>query len=233
MARRCRAAEWMDEPSSDPRKLARTLRQFRLINLFLGHPRSLLRNRFLRRMRQQPGRVYRLLDVGAGGCDLDRWLVRRCRREGLRLRITCLDHDPRVVAFARRACRGYPEIRVMEGSSRDLPRGPRYDFIFAYHFLHHLPDGEILPTLRLIEERSRLGYLLIDLHRSRLAWLGYSLLARVFLHRSFALEDGRLSICKSFHPRELEGYRARLAAPQRARVLRLAFWHLGLAGICG
>ena len=110
----------MDEPDSDPRRLARTLRQFHLINLFLGRARSLLRNRFLRRMRRQPGREYRLLDLGAGGCDLDRWLVRRCRREGLRLRVTCLDHDPRVVAFARRACRAYPEIRVVQGSSRDL-----------------------------------------------------------------------------------------------------------------
>ena len=72
--------------------------------------------------------------------------------------------------------------------------------------------------------------LLVDLHRSRLAWIGFSLLGRLFLHRSFALEDGRLSICKSFSLRELEDYRRGLAAPARARVLRLAPYHLALSG---
>ncbi len=222
----------MDLPSSDPRKLVRTLRQIGLINLLLGRGRTLLRNRVLRRMRREPGRIWRLLDLGAGGCDLDRWLVRRCRRVGLRVRVTCLDHDPRVVGFARRACRGYPEIRVVEGSAREPGRLPRFDFIFASYFLHHLPDREILPTLRWIEGRARRGFLLLDLRRSRAAYLLFSLGARLFLHHSFALADGCLSIRKSLSLKELEECRKRLAAPDRARVRRMAPFHLHLSAGC-
>jgi len=44
-----------------------------------------------------------------------------------------------------------------------------------------------------------------DLLRSRNSFIIFSLFAAVFLHRSFATYDGRLSIRKGFLPEELRG----------------------------
>lgn len=205
--RRIDLPERMDCPSADPDRLIRTVRQFRLINLLLGRCRTLIRNRFIRRMRREPLRVWRVLDIGAGGCDLARWMARACRRRGLRVRITCLDHDPRIVAYARRACRGYPEIRVVHGSAQALGRLPEFDFAFSNNFLHHLSDRDLAPVVRQILARCGQAVLLIDQRRSRVAFFAFSLFARAFLHRSYALADGRLSIRRAFRPEELGGLR--------------------------
>jgi 2-polyprenyl-3-methyl-5-hydroxy-6-metoxy-1,4-benzoquinol methylase len=170
------------------------------INRYLLGTRSLIRRAILEDIRRRPGRPpYTILDVGAGGCDIALWLA-RSRRD---LRITCLDHDPRVVDYARRACAGEPAIEVHLGSAADIAGLPAYDFVFANLFLHHLEDGQVGSTLTAMLGRTRRLLLVSDLLRSRRSHFWYGLFAGLFLHGSFAAADGRLSIRRGFRPEEL------------------------------
>jgi len=197
---RAREPELMDLPDSDPRRLERTLRQMAWINRYLIGTRSLIRRTILEDIRRRPGRPpYTILDVGAGGCDLALWLA-RTRGD---VRITCLDHDPRVVDYARRACAGEPAVEVHLGSAADIAGLPAYDFVFANLFLHHLEDREVGPTLAAMLGRTRRLLVVSDLLRSPRSHFWYSLFAGVFLHGSFAAADGRLSIRRGFRPEEL------------------------------
>ena len=125
--------ELMDRPDSPAHLLANTLRQFPWINRTLTPCHRLLRRHVLRRMRHDRGRAWTMLDIGSGGCDLAIWLVERCRRERIDLTITCVDHDPRVVEFARPRVVEHPEIRLVQGDAlalADIPPGS-WDFIFS------------------------------------------------------------------------------------------------------
>jgi len=206
---RSRENELMDSFSSDPDRLERTLVQFRLVNLLLTRARGLLKRWFLADMVRDKSRAYTLLDLGSGGGDLAIWLARRSRRLGLRLRIVCLDHDPRVVAYARDRCRAYPEIEVVHEDALRLDSLPDFDYVFANHFLHHLTDEGIVTVLGAIGARARRRFLVSDLKRSRPAYFGYTAFAALFLRNSFSFYDGRLSIRKGFTKAELEGYVAR------------------------
>jgi len=200
MPSRARVPELMDLPDSDPGRLERTLRQLAWINRFLTGARRLLARTILEDARRQRP-PYTLLDVGAGGCDLALWLAGR--QPGLR--ITCLDHDPRAVAYARRRCAGVPAIEVRLGAAGELERLESFDYVFANHFLHHLDDERIAPTVAAMLGRARRLLVITDLLRSHRSYAWFSLFAGVFLHGSFAAADGRLSIRRGFLPEELAG----------------------------
>jgi 2-polyprenyl-3-methyl-5-hydroxy-6-metoxy-1,4-benzoquinol methylase len=145
-----------------------------------------------------------MLDVGSGGCDLPMWLIDRCRREGIRLMITCLDHDARVVQFAKQRLARYPEITTLQGDALTLADTPpaAWDFVFSNHFLHHLSTPQVRHCLQQVVHACREQCIMSDLVRSRLSYVLYTAVAKLLLRNSFAYDDGRLSIRKGFTKRE-------------------------------
>jgi 2-polyprenyl-3-methyl-5-hydroxy-6-metoxy-1,4-benzoquinol methylase len=213
-------AELMDDPCSDPEGLRRTLRQFPLLNHLVSRSRYLLNRYVLADIRRRGVKTVRMLDVGAGGGDIARYLVRAAKGvAGAVVHVDCCEADPRVAAYARRACVGYPTISILERSVFDLSGAP-YDYVFSNHFLHHLSDTELAEFLA-VSRRLCSGTLLCnDLERSRLSYTAYRAAAPLLLRRSFAAYDGALSIRRGFLRHELE------------EVLRRSPWggHAGHAG---
>ncbi len=197
-------AELMDDPHSDPERLRRTLRQFPLLNHLVSRSRYLLDRYILADIRRRGLRVVRLLDVGAGGGDIARYLVRAARRAaGAVVHVDCCEADPRVAAYARHACAGYPTISVLERSVFDLSTAS-YDYVISNHFLHHLSDTELADFLAVSRSLCSGTLLCNDLERSRFSYVAYRALAPFLFRRSFAAYDGALSIRRGFLRHELE-----------------------------
>jgi len=203
LSRRALLPELMDDPHCDADRLLRTVRQFALINRLVSRYRTILTDGVLDDMARDPGRAYHLVDVGAGGCDIGCWLLRRAQSRGLQLRMTAIDADSRITEDARRRCRGVEGLTILEGNLFDVIDGMSFDYVFANHLLHHLQDVAIVKLLAAVGGKARRASIFSDLLRSRAAYAGYSLLAGLCWHRSFAWYDGRLSIRKGFLPDEL------------------------------
>ena len=211
--------EKMERVNADPDQFYRSIRQFRWINALFSASRRLLREHFFPIMERDPKRVYTLLDVGAGGCDIAMWVAREARNRGLMLDITALDNDPRILPIASKAVRDFPEIRIVEGNALDFSELGSFDFIFSNHLLHHLDWDEIRIFLRQILARTRLGFVMNDLKRSRWAYLGCTVLLGLSARRSFAFHDGRLSIRRGFLPGELRDFATRNFPNARIQVV--------------
>jgi 2-polyprenyl-3-methyl-5-hydroxy-6-metoxy-1,4-benzoquinol methylase len=196
--------ELMDLPDVSEKKLINTLRQFYLLNILFTRSRRLIEKYILADMLQSPGETYEFLDLGAGGCDIAIWLLKRCRLLGLNVRITCLDYDPRIVKYAWEKCRAYPEIGVIEASVQELEKLAPYDYIFANHLLHHLPTVQWRTLIDALTRQTRKVFLLNDIRRSRWAYAGYALFAGLFTHNSFAFVDGLISIRKGISVNEMQ-----------------------------
>lgn len=220
---RARDAELMDDPESDEDALRRTLRQFSTINRLLTGMRRILRREVLQRMKTlvasgvvSRNHQFTVLDAGAGGCDIPRWLIDEAARWGMEIRVFAVDADARVVSYARHTADRYINagtLDVIHGSAIDVPPGP-VDFIIANHFLHHLTDDEISRFLRSAVQRCRYGVIINDLARSRNSLIGYWLLTLVTFRNSFARYDGMLSIMKGFRPGELTTFAAAHVSPE-------------------
>ena len=190
--------ELMDSPDADPKKLERTIRQFDLINRLFSRGVGLFRRHLLPHMLKDKTRVWTLLDFGSGGGDIDRSLIRLCRRKGLKLRITARDVDARLLPWARELCRKYPEITLVHGSVFALPEGETWDFVMSNHTLHHFDWDQVKAAVTEALHRSRVAILLNDLARSPWGYVGYTIFTGLFLHGSLAFYDGRLSIRRGF-----------------------------------
>jgi 2-polyprenyl-3-methyl-5-hydroxy-6-metoxy-1,4-benzoquinol methylase len=211
--------EKMERVNADPDQFLRSIRQFQWINFLFSASRRLLRQQFFPMMEQDPKRVYTLLDVGAGGCDIALWAVREARNRGLKLNITALDNDPRILPIASKAVRDCPEIRIVEGNALDFSELGSFDFIFSNHLLHHLDWDEIGIFLQQVLARTRLGFVMNDLKRSRWAYLGCTVFLGLCACRSYAFHDGRLSIRRGFLPGELREFAIRNFPNARIQVV--------------
>ena len=202
LTRRADLRERMDDPDCREDHLLRTLRQFTSINFLVARYRTVLGRWVLDDMARDPTRAYRLADLGAGGCDIDAWLLREARRRGLRLRVTACDADPRVVAYA---CAAYGQDPDLQVQTLDVVRqtlDEPVDYTFGNHFLHHLTDDTIVQLLQCWSPVTRRSMVFSDLLRSRWAYAGFYLTS--WLYRcSFAREDGLVSIRKGFRAEEL------------------------------
>lgn len=190
----------------DLNRFRRTIRQFKLINYLLSASSRLMRKNFFTIMEQDPQRSYTLLDVGAGGCDIAIRAAREARRRGLRLDITALDNDARILPIAYQAIRDYPEIRIVEGNALDLSRLGPFDFVFSNHFLHHLAWDDIRIFLESILAQTRLAFVVNDLKRSNWAYLGFTIFSGLLTRGSYHYFDGRLSIRRGFLAEELRDF---------------------------
>lgn len=77
-----------------------------------------------------------------------------------------------------------------------------FDYVFCSLFLHHLGDDDAVSLLKEMSRVARKRIFAIDLNRHPSAYYLYKTLGSVLLQR-FTLEDGSLSILRSFSPDEL------------------------------
>ncbi len=230
MSTRADLIEEMDRPDSSEVLLCRTLVQFASINRLFARYRTLLRRYVLSDMAMDRARVYRLVDLGAGGCDIDRWLVDCCRRQGLQVRIMAVERDARVLRFARAANADYPEIEQVDADVLDGRCLAGADYVFANHLLHHLPSASCVELIRRIDQAAPRVYVLSDILRCRAAFRGYAFAATLLFRNSFAVADGLASVRRSFSLPEARELVASAALAQPAIVFRLRPSRLVIAG---
>jgi 2-polyprenyl-3-methyl-5-hydroxy-6-metoxy-1,4-benzoquinol methylase len=214
--------ELMDDPDCDPDALERTYARFAIVNRVVAGWRGVYRSRI--RPLLSHGRETTLLDIGSGGGDVPLSLARWARRDGLRLRVTGIDPDPRAAAFAR-SRPADPDVRFVAASSADLvAEGRRFDLVTSNHVLHHLDDDAfdaLLADSAALAPRA----LHSDIARGRLAYAAYGPLSRAVAGGSFVHVDGLRSIRRSWTPAELAlrvpaGWRVEGAVPFRVLVVR-------------
>jgi len=200
------AVEMMDRPAA-PGELAGELHTITRFNGFFGGRRLTLGH--VRRLLEMlpADRTATVLDVGTGAADIPVALVRWARRAGRRLRVLALDRGSATLAFARGFAAAYPEITLLQGDALRLPVRPgSFDVVISAMTLHHLQPDEAVRYLAEIDTASRIGWLVNDLVRGRVAhrlvWATTHILSR----SAMARHDGPMSILRSYTPPEVVAF---------------------------
>ena len=206
----------MDAAELDPATYARILADLGRVNGW-----TLARRPTLRFLARALGgkRRFRLLDVGFGEGDMLRAIARWAKRRGIEAELVGVDLNPKSEAVARAATPAALGIEYRTGDYRDL--GGRFDFVISNLVAHHMSEAELLAFLRYMEGEARMGWMVNDLHRHRLAHAGFPLLCRLMGWHRIIREDGQLSIARSFRPDEWREMLDRAGiTPGSARIVR-------------
>ena len=188
--------ERLDTGDYTPSEYRRWQQEMRFIHRIFGENRALRRTLF-RDLQRTKGPVS-ILDVGAGSGELLRQLGQWTSGRATFLAGAEINHD---AALSIRS----ESVSAVQCNALQLPFADKsFDFVFCSLFLHHLGDEA---AVRLLGEMSRVAekrIYAIDLNRQPGAYYLYKAIGR-FLLQDFTLEDGALSILRSFRPDELVG----------------------------
>jgi hypothetical protein len=197
------AVEMMDRPSPFG-ELAGELGAITQLNRIFGGSRLTVSH--VRRLLETlpADRPATVLDVGAGAADIPVALVCWARRAGRRIRVLALDRDAATLTYARGFTAAYPEITLLQGDALRLPVHPgSVDVVISAMTLHHLQPEEAVRYLAEIDAASRIGWIVNDLVRGRVAHRFVWAATRVFSRSAMARHDGPMSILRSYTPPEV------------------------------
>lgn len=197
LALRSRQDEQMDAADLDAATYANVLDDLARVNRWTLTARSILA--FLGKAVGQK-RAFSLLDVGFGDGDMLRAIARWARKQGIEARLTGVDLNPRSAAIAREATDPGMRIAYRTGDYAHQPE--RFDYMISSQVAHHMTDSQLSHFLIHMEREAVRGWLISDLHRHRISYVGYPLLARALGVHRIVREDGQLSIARSFRPPE-------------------------------
>lgn len=165
------------------------------IHRIFGEMRALRRTLF-RDLVNDGSKTFSILDVGAGEGELlmalgkwsDKYEIFRVGVE--------------IDAVAAKGIKR-KSISAVRADALKLPFADSiFDYVFCTLFLHHMGDDD---AVRLLKEMARVAakrIYAVDLNRHPTAYYTYRILGRMFLQR-FTLDDGSLSILRSYTPPEL------------------------------
>ncbi len=204
------------------------LADIRKVNRFLGGYYAVLKrfSSLLQPDARRLTRPIRVLDVATGSADIPAAIVKWARGKGLPIEVTAIDSNLFAVREAAAFTTAYPEITVAVADGLSLPfENGSFDIVLCVKTLHHLSDEETVRLLKEIYRVAAVGYMVMDLRRSRLAWSLITVLTRFFSRNRLTRHDGPMSVLRSYTVTELDALAERAGLAGR-RVVEAPFWHM-------
>ncbi len=203
----------MDRPTVEASSHAHALRTLNRVNHLLG-----VNQRQCRGLSSFGAADMSVLDLGCGGGGFLAEVALRTKSDRPPL-LVGIDRS----VFALKCAKSWHvnHVRYVATDARSIPFPENgVDVVTCALFLHHFDAAEAVVILREAARVARLGVLVVDLARSRLAWALTWLVTRIVSRSWIFHVDGPRSVRAAFRSTELLEL-ARLAGLEGARVLRL------------
>jgi len=207
-----------------------SLADVRRVNKYLSGYKVLLFHvgKFLKR--QPLGKEFSILDLATGSADQPIAIVEMTRRLGVKIRIVALDINLKMLNYARMETRGYPEISLIQGNIHAPPFSENsFDLVVNSLSLHHFTREEAVNILKEANSIGRFGFIINDLHRSRVAFMSIYILTRLLTNNRLTRHDAPVSVMNAFTPSEMAKM-AKDAGVKKFEVHRHFPYRIGLVG---
>lgn len=201
---RTQETEIMDDFSLKGEELKAALDQIASINrllggnkLILGGIRKLLKNSDI-------SKTITIADIGCGNGDMLRMLAKFGQKNKLNFKLIGIDANDYTINYAEILSKEYENIeyKCVDIFSEDF-KTIQYDIVLCTLTLHHFTNTEILNIISIFNKNAKIGIIINDLHRSKLAYRLFQLICVIFNLNKMSREDGLVSILRGFRKNEL------------------------------
>jgi len=145
-----------------------------------------------------------IIDLGCGGGDILREVSKFGKDNHYNFNLIGIDANPHTIKYAIKLSQEYDNIsfKKMDVFAKEF-NTLKYDLVLTTLFLHHFKDNQLVTFLKPVLDKAKLGVVVNDLQRHRLAYYLFKLLCTTIKNKTI-IEDGLTSVLRGFKRKELE-----------------------------
>ena len=144
-----------------------------------------------------------IIDIGCGHGDILRDVAKFGRKNGYQFKLIGIDANPTAIEYANELSIEYPELSFeTQDIFSDEFKNRTFDVVLATLFLHHFKEPALVSFLNNTLKQTKIGIVVNDLHRNKLAYYLFMLLS-IFIKNRMIIEDGLTSVLRGFKRKDL------------------------------
>lgn len=207
--KRSEALELMDDPMMDAERYREAYLDINRCNRLLGGYGITLKALY-ELIKANKKESYTILDMGCGDGQMLRKVAQFLKRKNIPCTLIGIDLRDDVLDIAREKSSNFPEIQFIRQNILELDDSFDCDVLLCTLTMHHFTDANIQIFTKKFVSIGKLGVIINDLQRSKMAYSLFKLFSLFFINTEVAKYDGLVSISKGFLKPELEAYAAPL-----------------------
>ncbi|MFD2585546.1 methyltransferase domain-containing protein [Croceitalea marina] len=198
--------ELMDNPELGVQELKEVFKDINRVNAVLGGSKISI-DGLHELLKSSSYQSYTILDMGCGDGYMLREAALFLRKQDIKAELIGMDLRQDILSIAKEASKDFPEISYVKQDVLALnPEKFQCDVLLCTLTMHHFNNDEISVFLDKFISISRLGVVINDLQRSRLACYLFKVFRFFFLKTKIAKKDGLTSIKSGFLKSELQQF---------------------------
>ncbi len=203
-SQRSDAKEIMDDFTLEGKLFRDTLTKLETINRLLGG-NAVTINGVKKLIKDKPkDKTITIIDLGCGHGDILRDVAKFGRSNGHTFQLIGIDANQDAIDYANELSEGFPELSFQKVDifSKEFEE-LKYDIVLCTLFAHHFKGDELTSFLKTTVENARIGVVVNDLHRNKLAYYLFKIIG-FFVKNEMVRQDGLTSILRAFKREDLE-----------------------------
>lgn len=202
LTHRSHQKELMDDLTLASDALRQNLDELEFINTTLGGYKVLTSALEQLRKENKLENNFTLVDIGSGGGDTLRSLLKWVTKKNISARFIGLDANEFMINYAQERT-NTAQIKFAQANVFDLDDHLDFDWATMSLFCHHFTNEELITIFRNVYRASKKGFIINDLHRHFLAYYSIYFLTRLFRGSYLVKHDAPLSVWRGFRKQEL------------------------------
>ena len=195
--------ELMDDFSIGGDLLRDTLDKLENINRWLGGNKVTIKGLEQLFKNEDKTKEITIVDLGCGHGDILRDVAKFGRKKGYNFKLIGIDANQTAIDYANELSKEYDELSFKtQDIFSDEFKNETYDVVLTTLFLHHFKEPQLVAILENALQKARIGIVVNDLHRHKLAYYLFMLLS-IFISNKMIIEDGLTSVLRGFKRAEL------------------------------
>ena len=167
-----------------------------------------------------------ICEIGCGGGDNLKVIYDYCKKRNIQISLIGIDIKQTCISFAAENNTGLPCRWICSDYELVNFENNPPDIIFSSLFCHHFSNQSLMTMLQWMQQNSRVGFFINDLHRHPLAYYSIKGLTRLFSKSYLVKNDAPISVERGFIKKEWKNLCAMAGIKPVSIQWQWAFRHL-------